>query len=56
MNEVKVYDRFGNLKQVISVKMLNERAEEQSKFPSLFRRNKKPAKPVAKAPATRTKA
>jgi hypothetical protein len=50
MHEVKVYDGFGNLKKIISVKQLCIREDEQSSSPSLFRRDKRIGKPWAKTP------
>ncbi len=48
MHEVKVYDSSGNLKKVISVKKLNIRSKKQMEVPSLFRKNKRTARPPAK--------
>lgn len=46
MNEVRVYDSNGKLKKVISEAALNERSDQQIKFPSMYNRKK------AKKPAT----
>lgn len=49
MNEVRVYDGSGNLKEVISVEALNVRSEKQFESPYLFLKNKKePRKRKAK--------
>ena len=45
MNEVKVYDSSGNLKEVISVNQLNIRGKLQMENPSIFRRNKRTGRP-----------
>jgi len=50
MNEVKVYDSSGNLKNVISVNQLNNRAKEQLETPSVFWRNKRTGRPSKKLP------
>lgn len=49
MNEVKVFDGSGKLKEVISVKELNARSEKQLEFPNLFLKNKKIRRPRAKS-------
>jgi len=49
MHEVKVYDGSGKLKKVISVKSLNKRSDRQIESPSLFRKNRRNAKPRTKA-------
>jgi hypothetical protein len=44
MNEVKVYDRSGSLKKIISSKELKKRADELITNPMQYRKtNKKPA-------------
>jgi len=48
MKEVKVCDRLGNLKKVISVNRLNIREKRQMETPSIFRRNKITIKSPAK--------
>jgi hypothetical protein len=48
MHEVKVYDSSGNLKKVISIKQLSIRGKKQIENPSLFRRDKRIRKPLAK--------
>ena len=48
MFEVKVYDSFGNLKNVISVDQLNTREDIKSESPSVFQKNKKPRGPSGK--------
>jgi hypothetical protein len=50
MHEVKVYDSSGNLKKVISVRKLNNRATKQLESPSLFRKNKRTGKAPEKPP------
>ncbi len=55
MHEVKVYDRSGKLKKVISVKTLNIRSTKQLENPSVFRNNKKAGRPWAKSPKIQTK-
>ncbi len=50
MHEVKVFDRSGNLKEVISVKKLNIRSKKQLEFPSLFMKNKRTGRPAEKTP------
>ena len=50
MNEVKVCDRLGNLKKVISVNRLNIREKRQMETPSIFRRNKRTGRPSEKLP------
>jgi hypothetical protein len=48
MNEVRVYDGSGNLKEVISVAALSIRSEKQIEAPYLFMKNKKkPGRPSA---------
>jgi len=49
MNEVKVFDRSGKLKEVISVKELNVRSENQLESPNLFLKNKKIRRPPGKS-------
>jgi hypothetical protein len=56
MHEVKVYDSSGNLKKVISVKKLNIRSKKQLDFPSLFKKNKRTGRPLAKPAKMPTKA
>jgi len=41
MNEVRVYDGYGNLKEVISVEALSSRSEKQFESPYLFLKNKR---------------
>ena len=48
MFEVKVYDSFGNLKNVISVDQLNTREDIKSESPSVFQKNKRPRGPAVK--------
>jgi hypothetical protein len=50
MNEVKVYDRIGNLKKVISINQLNIREKMRMETPSIFRRNKRTLRPPVKLP------
>lgn len=54
MHEVKVYDRSGKLKKVISVKALNIRSTKQLETPSIFRNNKRAGRPWAKSPKIQT--
>jgi hypothetical protein len=49
MNEVKVFDGTGKLKEVISVDDLNVRSEKQLEFPNLFLKNKKIRRPPGKS-------
>jgi hypothetical protein len=49
MNEVKVFDGSGKLKEVISKDELNIRSEKQLEFPNLFLKNKKIRRPPAKS-------
>jgi hypothetical protein len=57
MNEVKVFDGSGNLKEVISVKALAIRMEKQFEAPYLFLKNKKmPRRPSAKSSDNQEKA
>lgn len=44
MNEVKVYDRDGNLKKIITKRMLNIRSNKQLATPSVFLKNKRPVR------------
>ncbi len=48
MYEVKVFNREGDLKKVISVKTLKKRMDEQMQSPSLYRNNRKKVKPPEK--------
>jgi len=48
MHEVKVYDRSGNLKKVISVKALTKRSDQQIQSPSLYNKKGRKAKPMLK--------
>ncbi|QPJ63612.1 MAG: hypothetical protein G3M70_17735 [Candidatus Nitronauta litoralis] len=48
MHEVRVYDKTGNLKKVISVKALNKRSKMQIENPSLYRKNRKTTKATPK--------
>jgi hypothetical protein len=41
MNEVRIYDGSGNLKEVISVEALSVRSEKKFETPYLFLKNKK---------------
>jgi len=41
MHEVKVYDRSGKLKEVISINALNRRENQQIKNPSIFSKKKR---------------
>jgi hypothetical protein len=50
MHEVKVYDRSGKLKKVISSEVLDIRSNQQIETPSMFRRNKKGKVPWSKSP------
>ena len=50
MHEVRVYDEAGKLKKIISSKTLEKRAEMQIQSPSIFRKNQRNAKPIAKGP------
>ncbi len=45
MHEVKVYDSAGKLKEVISVKKLNERSDQLFQTPSLYQKGLKKNKP-----------
>jgi len=57
MNEVRVYDGYGNLKEVISVAALSIRSEEQFEAPYLFMKNKKkPGRPAVKPSENQQKA
>jgi hypothetical protein len=57
MNEVKIYDGSGNLKEVISVEALNIRSEKQFEAPYLFMKNKKkPGRPSEKISENQGKA
>lgn len=47
MYEVKVFNKQGDLKKVISVKTLKKRMDEQMQSPSLYRNNRKKIKPAA---------
>jgi len=49
MNEVKVFDGSGKLKEVISVEELNVRSEKQLESPYLFLKDKKVRRPPAKS-------
>ncbi len=49
MHEVRVYDKSGNLKKVISVQALNKRSKQQIDNPSLFRKNPRNTKTAKKA-------
>jgi hypothetical protein len=46
MHEVKVYDSAGKLKEVISVKKLNERSDQLFQTPSLYQKGLKKIKPA----------
>jgi len=48
MYEVKVFNKQGDLKKVISVKTLKKRMDEQMASPSLYRNNRKKIKPPVK--------
>ncbi|QPJ65396.1 MAG: hypothetical protein G3M78_08325 [Candidatus Nitrohelix vancouverensis] len=48
MYQVKVFDRSGNLKKVISVKALNKRSDKLIESPSLFKKNRGAAKAADK--------
>ena len=52
MYQVKVYDGSGNLKKVISVKALHKRSDMLVENPSLFRKNHRNAKSIAKTAET----
>ena len=52
MHEVKVYDRSGNLKKVISVKALTKRSDQQIQSPSLYNKKGRKAKPMQKVEET----
>jgi hypothetical protein len=41
MHEVKVYDRSGKLKEVISINALNRRENQQIENPSIFSKKKR---------------
>ena len=41
MHEVKVYDRSGKLKKVISINALNRRENQQIEDPSIFSKKKR---------------
>ncbi len=41
MHEVKIFDSFGKLKKVISIKALNARDEQQIENPLIFSKNKR---------------
>ena len=57
MNEVRVYDGSGNLKEVISVAALSIRSEKQIEAPYLFMKNKKkPGRPSEKISENQGKA
>ena len=46
MNEVKIYDRFGNLKKIVSSKELKKRADMLITNPMQYRKtNRKPPSP-----------
>jgi hypothetical protein len=49
MNEVKVFDGSGKLKEVISVEELSIRSEKQLESPYLFLKNKKIRRPSVKS-------
>jgi hypothetical protein len=49
MHEVKVYDSAGKLKEVISVKKLNERSDQLFQTPSLYQKGLKKIKPADQA-------
>jgi len=49
MHEVKVYDSAGKLKEVISVKKLNERSDRLFQTPSLYQKSLKKVKPSTQA-------
>ena len=46
MHEVKVFDAFGNLKKVISVKTLKKRTEKQINSPSFYNKKGRKVKPL----------
>ena len=46
MHEVKVYDSAGKLKEVISVKKLNERSDMLFQTPYLYQKGLKKIKPA----------
>lgn len=48
MHEVKVYDKSGKLKKVISVQALNKRSKQQIENPSMFRKNPRNTKTARK--------
>lgn len=52
MHEVKVYDRAGKLKKVISVNTLIKREDQKAESPELFRKNKRNFKPGPTVPKT----
>ncbi len=52
MHEVKVFDSSGNLKKVISIKKLHIRSKMQLDSPSLFRKNKRTGRSLAKPDKT----
>jgi hypothetical protein len=56
MHEVKIYDSFGKLKKVISVKQLITRSTKQLDFPSLFRKDKRSGKTFTKSIKPQAKA
>ncbi len=48
MHEVKVYDRSGKLKKIISVKALTRRSDRQINSPSSYIKKGRKTKPPAK--------
>ena len=58
MHEVKVYDRSGKLKKVISINALNRRENQQIENPSIFSKKKRfgrlGGKPVTKQEKPKT--
>ena len=50
MHEVKVFDKSGKLKKVITPHALEIRSQQQIETPSIFLRNKKGEIPRSKSP------